>query len=413
MKKFIIYVPIVLTVVFITALFFACKKSGTYKTYGIYKAVYKTTAQVRDQIKSNAPTSVKTIGKIYVKDNFLFINEPNIGIHIFDNTDPANPINKAFISIPGCENMAVFGNNLYADCYTDLLSLDISNPLQVSLSGYVSNLFPERQYLSGFRVDSGMVVVDWIKLKDTTVNVSDYNTGIVYFDAPYILSLSANVPSSNTAGQGGSMARFTIQNQTLYTVSQSTLTVLGLANPTLPDYKNAVNLGWGIETIYPFEDKLFIGSSSNMYIYDVSNAISPKQIGTFSHARVCDPVIADSHYAYVTLRNGTQCQGFLNELDVVDISDVQHPTTLKTVTLNNPRGLSKVGNTLVVCDGTDGLKVFNASDRANPQLIQKVPMAETTDIIMYNNIAIVSAADGLYQFRNDSGQLRQISKIGQ
>ena len=81
--------------------------------------------------------------------------------------------------------------------------------------------------------------------------------------------------------------------------------------------------------------------------------------------------------------------------------------------MNNPRGLSKVGNTLVVCDGTDGLKVFNASDPANPQLIQKVAMSETTDIIMYNNVAIVSATDGLYQFKTDSSKLQQISKIGQ
>jgi hypothetical protein len=407
MKKLIIYVPIVLTVVFITALFFACKKSGTYKTYGIYKPVFLTTAQVRNQIKSNAPTSIKTLGKIYVKDNFVFVNEPNIGIHIFDNTDPAHPVNKAFISIPGCENMAVFGNNLYADCFTDLLSVDISNPLQVSLSGYVPNLFPDRRYLA----DSGMVVIDWVKLKDTTIKIDDYRPLIYYDFAAY--ALSAGTPSSNTPGQGGSMARFAIQNQTLYTVSQYTLTVLGLDNPKLPTYKNTVNLGWGVETIYPFEDKLFIGSSSSMFIYDVSNAANPKQVGAFSHARVCDPVIADGHYAYVTLRNGTQCQGFLNELDVLDISDVQHPITLKTIALNNPRGLSKVGNTLVVCDGTDGLKVFNAADPANPTLIQKVPMSETTDIIMYNNFAIVSAVDGLYQFKTDSSKLQQISKIGQ
>jgi hypothetical protein len=40
-------------------------------------------------------------GKIYVKDNFIFINEHNKGFHIIDNTDPTNHQNIAFLNVLG------------------------------------------------------------------------------------------------------------------------------------------------------------------------------------------------------------------------------------------------------------------------------------------------------------------------
>ena len=55
------------------------------------------------------------------------------GIHILDNTTPANPKNVAFIDIPGNMDLAVKGDILYADLYTDLVTLDISNPLKVAV----------------------------------------------------------------------------------------------------------------------------------------------------------------------------------------------------------------------------------------------------------------------------------------
>ena len=34
----------------------------------------------------------------------------------------------------------------------------------------------------------------------------------------------------------------------------------------------------------------------------------------------CDPVVVQGDYAFVTLRGGTECQGFSNQLDIIDIS---------------------------------------------------------------------------------------------
>ena len=75
-------------------------------------------------------------------------------------------------------------------------------------------------------------------------------------------------------------------------------------------------------------------------------------------------------------------------------------------------GLSKDGNLLFICDGTDGLKIYNASEVHNLQLIKQFPGVETYDVIAWNKIAIVVAKDGLYQYDySNANNIHLVSKI--
>jgi hypothetical protein len=228
-------------------------------------------------------------------------------------------------------------------------------------------------------------------------------------------SPSSGVAFSTSApqvGVGGSMARFTIVNDYLYAVSHSELYSISLANPENPQLTATRNMGWNIETIYPFQNKLFIGSRTGMFIYSLSNPAAPTQLSQFNHATSCDPVIADERYAYVTLRSGTTCNGTINQLDVLDISNLSAPVLRKTVPMSNPHGLAKDGNKLFICDGKDGLKLYDASQPTAPQLVKQVPGIETYDVIALQGRAIVVAKDGLYQFDYSNGSnISQISKL--
>jgi hypothetical protein len=233
-----------------------------------------------------------------------------------------------------------------------------------------------------------------------------------------VFMLSSDVGSNKSfaggspTGIAGSMARFALMNNYLYTVGQSELKVIDIATAANPVVTNTVNLNWGIETIYPFKGKLFIGSNTGMYIFNTANPAMPVQMSTFSHARVCDPVIADDKYAYITLRDGTQCQGFINELDIVDISNLAAPILIKKFAMTNPHGLSKDKELLFICDGRDGLKIYDASDVTNLLLKKQINNFETYDVIAYNGVAIVVAKDGLYQFSySDVNNIKQLSKI--
>ncbi|MCS7005251.1 MAG: hypothetical protein NZM38_07985 [Cytophagales bacterium] len=92
-------------------------------------------------IKSAQP--IKQKGKIYFKNNFIFLVEPQQGIHIIDNRRPEEPHQIGFIEIPACVDVAAKGNILYADNATDLVLIDISNPFSPKLIKRLPNVFPD------------------------------------------------------------------------------------------------------------------------------------------------------------------------------------------------------------------------------------------------------------------------------
>jgi hypothetical protein len=354
---------------------------------------------------------------LFILGNYIFLNEVDKGVHIIDNAIPTQPRNIAFIDIPGNVDIAVKGTTLYADLYTDLVAIDISSPLQPKLTKVVENVFPHRYYNSFFSPDSGKVIVDWIQ-KDTTVT-EDYTTsGWNRFEngrAFVTFASSADGAKSSASaapGISGSMARFTIVDKRLYTVGMQELKVFNINDAARPFYVTEKQVGFNIETVYPFKDRLFIGSASGMFIYDISNVDQPQKLSEFSHVRSCDPVIADDKHAYVTLRSGTACMGFTNQLEVLNVSVLSQPVLLKTYQMKNPHGLSKDGNLLFICDGDDGLKVYDATLPTNLKLIKQIPNLQTFDVIAYTGVAIVVASDGLYQFGySNPSNIQQLSKI--
>ncbi len=117
-------------------------------------------------------------------------------------------------------------------------------------------------------------------------------------------------------------------------------------------------------------------------------------------------------YKKQTLRSGTTCEGFNNQLDVLKLNNLTDPTLLKTYSLNNPHGLSKDGNLLFICDGSAGLKVYDASNVLNLKLIKHIENLEAYDVIASDNIALVVATDGLYQFDySNPTSMHLLSKI--
>jgi hypothetical protein len=128
--------------------------------------------------------------------------------------------------------------------------------------------------------------------------------------------------------------------------------------------------------------------------------------------RACDPVVADNNYAYVTLRNGTICSGFNNQLELIDISSLQQPQLAKIYPMTNPHGLAKDNNLLFICDGRDGLKMYDATDPLNILLRKTISGIETYDAIAWNNNLLVVAKDGLYQYDySNPASLVQRSKL--
>ncbi len=390
------------------------------RTFIQFEPIYWTEAQIRQEVKAEAPRNLKNPGKIYVYGDYLLINEVNEGIHVFNNKDPRSPVNLSFINIPGNVDMAVRNNTLYADRFIDLIVLNMSNPTQPRVMNTIENCFPSL----GFDASRGHII-GYRQVEVTQDAPCDWQGGwwwrnervFVSFDA---LSSFASQNGGKVSGAsvpngiGGSLARFTLADHYMYTVDNTSLRVFDVKNEAKPDQVSTVAIGWGIETIFPFKNNLFIGSRSGMFIYDASNPLQPTQLAVFQHAQACDPVFVEGDLAYVTLHDGTECQDFNNQLDIIDIKDLKNPKLLKSHPMHHPQGLSVVDGTVYLSEDDEGLKVFNAKDWNKLDLQSHLKHFQAYDVIAlpWLNQAIVVGKDGLYQFDiTNPAKLKELSRI--
>jgi len=224
---------------------------------------------------------------------------------------------------------------------------------------------------------------------------------------------------SDASGKGGSMARFAISGDILYTVSLDTLKMFIIEDPTSPQYVQERNLrvGFDIETIFPMDTLLFIGSRSGMYVYDISEPRFPTYLSEATHIRSCDPVVAQDNFAYITLNtNESSCgQNPNNVLLIYDIASPLNPQLLRTLRLNGPTGLGVDGSKLFVCDL--GLKVFDISEPINIKQIDdlaeidEVNVRSAYDVIPIDGLLIMVAKEGLFLFDYTGERLKFLGKI--
>lgn len=197
-----------------------------------------------------------------------------------------------------------------------------------------------------------------------------------------------NTAADAASGTGGSLARFTIAANHLYLADYNTIEVYDLADAANPLKKTSVNVGFGVETIYPYMDKLFIGSRDGMFIYSITNPSNPVKLGEARHVRSCDPVVANDTIAYVTLRGGSPCGPAQDGLYIYDIKNVTTPVQKNLFPLSNPYGLGLRDSVVFVCRGSSGLSLVNVKNPSLPKLMYTVEDGNFQDAIPYDNLLI-------------------------
>jgi hypothetical protein len=404
-------IPIILLISLFSGFFFSCE-DATYKEYKGYAPVYLSYKDLRTAVSVQQNVDLKNPGKIYFKDNYIFIVEELMGIHVYDNTDPASPVKKAFVKLPGVVDISISGNLMYADSYVDLVVLDVEDINNIHDVGRTNDVFPytvpeyKTDYPVGYIDKTKGVVLNWelrtIKEK-VEINPNPYpiyyNSAVTSNDKIYSFSASSGVSGSGV-GIGGSMARFGIKDKALFVVDKNTLRVFDLTNKFYPEKVKDIYPGSNVETMFLKGDKMFLGTTTGMAIYNISDVYSPYLITFFTHARSCDPVVVDDTLAYITLRTGTMCGGNLNCLDIVNIKDITKPKTVVSYFMSNPHGLGKDGDLLFVCDGFSGLKIYDAADPKQllNNIIYTYPNIDAYDVIPIGDVLVLIGVNGLYQY---------------
>ena len=380
------------------------------------------------------PVPIEQSGKIYAYKNYVFVNDLYRGFHILDNSDPSAPEAIGFIKLEGNNDISIKDDRLYADSYGDLVVLDISDIENIPPAKRIENAiyeqfwctvgfdvaWPEADFFdySGFDANTE-AIVGW-EVKEERLNGEQFearygynpNNSLVSFDLANTSSaesVAVPVNEGSVTGQGGSLARFRIVGDYLYAVEWSSINIFDISDLDNPKAEEEVWVNGSIETIYNQGDILFLGGTQGMYIYDISSPAKPTYISEFIHGRACDPVVVDGDYAYVTLKGNDWCGEVESGLYIVNLTDLKNPVLQKFYPLTGPNGLGFKGNNLFICDGDDGLKVYDKSNVDDLKLVNHFEDIVTYDVIPLQNSLLMIGDKILYQYSYLEDNIRLLS----
>jgi hypothetical protein len=418
----------ILSVVLVTLIISSCADRYV-EVFTANSPVYMSYEDLRKSVKQSASRDLVNPGKIYFKDNYIFIVEEMVGIHIINASNPASPQKMGFIEIPGCVDIAVKNSTLYADSYVDMVAIDVSNLNSIKEVSRVQDIFPytvppaDNEYrIAEVDKDKGVVTSWEVKKVKQEMDYVYYPVYPVFFggmketmDLASYSSGGVNGGSQgSTFGIGGSMARFGLYGDYLYACDNSKLYMFNVKADASPTSLGNQNVGWQVETMFIYDHYMFFGTTTGMQIMDLTVPTVPAYVSNFRHATSCDPVVISDGYAYITLRGGRACNNStINRLDVVKLaSDLKNNTLVASYGMKGPYGLGIDGDVLFLCDGDAGLKVFSVTDKLKIDSNQLAVFAniKTYDVIPVNGYLFMIGDGGFYLY--DYKNLKDIKQIG-
>jgi hypothetical protein len=94
---------------------------------------------------------------------------------------------------------------------------------------------------------------------------------------------------------------------------------------------------------------------------------------------------------------------------VVDVSNLQNPELKVIYPMTGPNGLGIKDNLLFVCDGSDGLKVFDKSESPNLVQINHFKDIAAYDVIPLENSLLMIGEGTLRQYEYANNNIRLLS----
>ena len=390
-----------------------CTQTVTYRKG---EAIYADLNLFRSDDVNSQPRNLENPGKIFISTDLMLIGEGEAGIHIIDNSDPSNPVFINFLNIPGNREFAVKESKLFADSYYDLLQIDISQPLEAVVEMRIEEAFPVRLSNS-----EGHALIDF-DIEETTETLPCSEN--VHEDIwQYFDFLGQRIPESalptsfvsNGTENFGTVNRMAIVDDYMYVIGLSDFYVFQDIDNIISKSFHQEYFSHQMETIYPMDNYLFIGSLNSMSIYDISQPNAPAYVSAFQHATSCDPVLpTEDGLAYVTLRSGDECPGDENTLNIIDIDDIQRPFLVSSIEMDSPYAMSIHDNVLYVGEGSNGFRSFSIDGRRLTPLIHNQQIT-AYDIIPHpvrNDILVFAGPAGITQYTVDNNQLTIVSEIG-
>src|SRR5690606_14180164 len=98
-----------------------------------------------------------------------------------------------------------------------------------------------------------------------------------------------------------------------------------------------------------------------------------------------------------------------NQLEVIDVSNKREPKLLEIYEMDGPYGLGIKGDRLFVCDGTSGLKIYDASRSPELVLTDHFRDVNAYDVIPGESVLIMIGENKLRQYSYKTNEITLIS----
>ena len=200
-----------------------------------------------------------------ISGNLAYVTDSGHGMHIFDVSDPANPVGLGFKSMDAPGEIEVAGNFAYIEDQGVLRIIDVSNPANPSEVGHTA---------PGFADDM------------------EYKDGILYVATATAM-------------------------RTIDVVPPQAPQLLGLFNPASRDARSVAIVG----------NYAYFANVDSLFILDVSDPTNPVEVGRIDPGRPIDVEVADG-VAYVTDESGDSSLHIIdvsNPSSPVEISHISTP----------------------------------------------------------------------------------------
>lgn len=127
--------------------------------------IMQRTAFEATTVLESTPRAIENSGKIYVKGNYIYVNEVNKGFHLINNSDPTNPVNIGFVNVLGSTDLSIKDDVFYANNARDLIAFKIDEATEtLTITKRLENVFPQLWSPEGplyYEGEENEVVVDW------------------------------------------------------------------------------------------------------------------------------------------------------------------------------------------------------------------------------------------------------------
>ncbi|MGL1933842.1 MAG: hypothetical protein OCD01_02420 [Fibrobacterales bacterium] len=375
--------------------------------------LYTPYAEYLALIKNMPAVTPKNEGVTLLSGHWKLVNEANEGIHVYDNSDPVNPVYVTFIAIPGNRDFVIKNNTLLANSYETLLALDFTTPTAVTLLKDIPEILINDKYrrMPIVSQDSGFVSgVNEVRTTEVYCRNELYPTvynessNEFYFEEMYSLDyyegndydmIEPMMPYFEEESNG---AMFALGEEYLYAVSQEVMVTINVQDETSPKYLSKSEVfGWNVMSVTISHDLLFVSGYDMVSVIDVSRPGNPGVSTALPGVTYCDELLFVGEYLYAASGGNERCYSRNDGITVVNISDKSEPLIEETYSMDGPTDIEIVNGYLYACDGRAGFKIFTV-EGSELNLITQLDTIIVETVSVVEGIATLTSEDGVYTY---------------